>query len=107
MHLTGMNANASKDACVSRHIGNGTFRKQCLDISERCEQRGCLGNTVCGLDLQEDIQCFNRSEIDEKNCGTDTFRLQQPCPGDAGVLGFGMGCTFCVGSMLEHGSHED
>ncbi|XP_037086626.1 uncharacterized protein LOC119107307 [Pollicipes pollicipes] len=87
----------SRRACVVRHVGNGEFKNECVDIAARCSRKGCPSDTVCGLDLDERIQCFPRSVKDFENCGSEVFRLSQPCPADAGIKGFGMGCNYCVG----------
>ena len=81
-------------ACVVRHIGRGAFKEECIDISARCKKQQCPEGTKCGLNLKEKIECFSESEQSE-NCGPESLRLEQPCPADAGIKGFGMGCTFC------------
>ena len=58
----------TEKACVVRHIGDGVFKRECLDISAKCKQRGCPGDTVCGLDLNEKITCFPRSVKEFENC---------------------------------------
>ncbi|XP_043222902.1 uncharacterized protein LOC122382063 [Amphibalanus amphitrite] len=88
---------ATERACVVRRLQNGIFKRECIDISDKCKQRACPGDTVCGLDLRENIVCFPRTVKDFENCRSESFRLQQPCPADAGIRGFGMGCTFCIG----------
>ncbi|KAF0300015.1 hypothetical protein FJT64_023673 [Amphibalanus amphitrite] len=87
----------SDTACVMRHIGDGEFKEECRSIRAECDQKQCPVDTVCGLDLDENITCFDASVKEFENCGPESFRLQQPCPADAGIRGFGMGCTFCKG----------
>ncbi|KAF0300014.1 hypothetical protein FJT64_027381 [Amphibalanus amphitrite] len=84
-------------ACVVRHISSGNFKRECRSIRAECDQKQCPVDTVCGLDLDENITCFDASVKEFENCGPESFRLQQPCPADAGIRGFGMGCTFCRG----------
>lgn len=81
------------------HNGNGSFLKECRDINESCSQQACGENEVCGVNLDGNIQCFDSSVREFENCRDETFRLQQPCPADAGIVGFGQGCTFCKGTV--------
>ncbi|XP_037070599.1 uncharacterized protein LOC119091816 [Pollicipes pollicipes] len=87
----------TRKACVVIDMGSGQFKTECIDISSQCQQKSCPNDTVCGLTQDEELECFPASAKELENCGSEEFRLSQPCPADSRVRGFGQGCTFCVG----------
>ena len=84
-----------RNACVVVYLDSGEPKQECVDISEQCEELSCANGTVCGLDLDEQLQCFNDSVKELQTCGPEELRLFDPCPFGTSILGFGQGCTFC------------
>ncbi|XP_037070698.1 uncharacterized protein LOC119091893 [Pollicipes pollicipes] len=86
----------TQNACVVAFNSSRFSVGECFDITSHCVRKGCSSDTVCGFNLKGAPECFPASVTAFQNCGPDKERLVQPCPADAGVLGFGAGCTFCV-----------
>ncbi|XP_043245380.1 uncharacterized protein LOC122393439 [Amphibalanus amphitrite] len=93
------------EACVVLYTETGDLIEEgCVDISEQCNETSCAPGTVCGLNLDQEVECFDESAIDIQNCESAESRLARPCPEHTEILGFGMGCTFCVeDALLDHG----